>query len=86
MSGYDDFNRQLRRAARPRPFEHRQPPASLQAGDIGVGRGGAAGPPLRPPGNDINAGIRAAARIARHAQIRGGISLADLGPRDLWNR
>jgi hypothetical protein len=85
VTAHDDFNSLVRRASeRAQPFE-RRPPTRLRVGDLGVGRGGTAGPPPRRPGTaPINDAIRAAARIVRHAQLRNGVDLADLAHADLW--
>jgi hypothetical protein len=48
-------------------------------GDIGIGRGGACAPSRLTRGiDDVNARIRAAARLARQVSLHGGISV-DLG-------
>jgi hypothetical protein len=74
------INELIRRAARPEPLERREPPAPLIVGDLGVGRGGCAGPPARRP--DTSAEISAAIRLAAHRATRrigvDGVSLDDV--------
>jgi hypothetical protein len=63
------------------------PPAPERPiGHLGIGRGGTGTPQPRPTSNEeINRRIRAGIRVVRDVQIRGGIVLGDLAPRDLWN-
>jgi hypothetical protein len=72
-----DMNTLIRRAARSGPLERRTPDAP---GDLGVGRGGCAGPPPRRP--DTSAEISAAIRVAAHRATRriglDGVDLADV--------
>jgi hypothetical protein len=71
----NDLNMLVRRAAgRAEPFEHRAAPP---IGDLGVGSGGACGPPRKQADSstEISNRIRAGARLMRSVQLRGGLAI-----------
>jgi hypothetical protein len=71
----DAMNRLIRSALgrEPAPEFEREP----SVGDLGLGRGGSAGPPPRTASSnaDLNGRLRAAATITRAASVAGGVSL-----------
>jgi len=83
MSARATFSDQIRAAAgRTAPAHALEPDQPV--GNIGIGRGGAAGPMRATTTNDeINAAIRRGARLARDVLVPGGIRLDDV---DLLDR
>jgi hypothetical protein len=58
-----------------------------KVGSIGIGRGGGSAPARRKTtGDEVNARIRAGARLARAVSVPGGVRLDDVNLDELFGR
>jgi hypothetical protein len=72
-TAHEAFNNWFRRELRPEPLERRA--SDLPAGDLGIGKGAAAGPPARPAitSIEVTSRIRRAALICRQTTVPQGV-------------